>query len=119
MIAVRRAGVKPQGKDTWSADQLKRVSDWIKRQGLAAPSAEEVRLAGAEYMTVPSRRVIRAARGDIAPGAARAATIVEAFFPELKATEATLLEPLGVARPRCRPPCVGPSQRRGGGDWPS
>jgi len=53
MIAVRRAGIKPQGKDTWSADQLKRVSDWIKRQGLAAPSAEEVRLAGAEYMTVP------------------------------------------------------------------
>ncbi len=53
MIAVRRAGTKPQGKDTWSADQLKRVSDWIARQGLSAPSAEEVRLAGAEYMTVP------------------------------------------------------------------
>ena len=53
MIAVRRAGIKPQGKDTWSAGQLKRVSDWIARQGLAAPSAEEVRLAGEEYMTLP------------------------------------------------------------------
>ena len=53
MIAVRRAGIRPPGKDTWSAEQLKRVSDWIARQGLAAPSAEDVRLAGAEYMAVP------------------------------------------------------------------
>jgi hypothetical protein len=53
MVAVRLAGLKRRAADAWSMEQLERVTAWIARRGLVAPSPEDVQRASAEYTALP------------------------------------------------------------------
>jgi hypothetical protein len=49
MIEIRLTGFKHKSLDNWSMAQLKKASDWIERQGLPAPSADDIKTARQEY----------------------------------------------------------------------
>ena len=52
MIEVRLAARNLQTWDSWSIEQLRRVSDWIDQQGLQPASPEDIKRAGLEYAAV-------------------------------------------------------------------
>lgn len=52
MIDVRCKAMKLTTLDNWSVDALKRVEQWLLRQGFEMPSVEDVQKAGAEYKPI-------------------------------------------------------------------
>jgi hypothetical protein len=53
MVDVRSNARKMRELDPWAMKRLRWIANWIKRQGLEEPSAQDVRTAGLEYTPVP------------------------------------------------------------------
>jgi hypothetical protein len=53
MIAARMTARRMPTLDAWAMLRLRWVAEWIKQQGFEAPSADEVRAAGMEYLPIP------------------------------------------------------------------
>ena len=50
MIDVRAAARNMAVPDPWAMSRLRWVSEWIRSQGLDQPTAQDVRVAGLEYL---------------------------------------------------------------------
>jgi hypothetical protein len=50
MVDARAKARKMPTLDAWAMSRLRWVSEWIESQGLEAPTAEDVRAAGLEYL---------------------------------------------------------------------
>lgn len=50
MIDVRSKALKLQAPDPWARSRLRWISEWIDSQGLEQPTADEIRVAGLEYL---------------------------------------------------------------------
>jgi HKD family nuclease len=52
LIGVRKAALKKSDDDHWSLARLRWISEWIDQNGLEPPSAEDVEIAGQEYVSI-------------------------------------------------------------------